>query len=366
MQEVRTIYLPQLVDFDLHGDDAPHYIPVLQSLKDFIDKTYKRPEGMYSKVRKLIGAAISNAALLKKAREIIKQDKKSYDAERLAARLVSEHRNQRQTVISMEYINEVVQRLRDSDEFSHRVVLLMLACGARKIEILDGNTSYFCTIPNSWGIAQVGVAKRGAEDDTVVLKPLLFIQSTEFMTILEHVRVVVWSRNLSTREAIGKSFSHQLETLCSSLWPQNVGNGYRTGTHLNRAIYANVAYKKYGKPTESLTHFIKERLGHDSMGSAANYMNVAIAFPTDTHLLAEAEVQSWIIEDQKVALVSHKGEEKMFSPPPIRKMTAEQRDNEVHFYADLLRVQDVPVTRANLMALGLQSSFITSSGALIE
>ncbi len=178
------------------------------------------------------------------------------------------------------------------------------------------------------------------------------------------MRETVLARHHTTREAIGKSFSHQLEHLCASIWPQNVSNGYRTGTHLNRAIYANVAYKKYGGPNESLTHFIKERLGHASMGSAANYMNVSIAFPTDEAMLKEAALQSWIVEDRKVGLLARGGEIKMISPPPIRKMQAEDRENEIQAFADLLDSLDVPVTRTNLIALGLQSSFITSSGVL--
>lgn len=364
MQEIRNVYLPQLEDFNGGGEEGwPLYTPILQELKNFLDRTYKRPEGMYSKVRKLLSAQISNTALLKKAREIIRQSKESYDAERRAAQVVSEYRNRTQTVLAMDYINEVVQRLRDSDETSHRIVLLMLACGARKVEILDPNTSMFFPIASNWGIMQVGVAKRGAEDETVVAKPLLFIQAEEFFTVLAHVRAAVAQRGYTTREEIGKTFSHQLENLCKSLWPQNVAFN-RTGTHLNRAIYANVAYKKYGAPSESLTHFIKQRLGHDSMGSAANYMNVSIAFPSDTDMLAEAAVQSWIVEDRKVGLASRSGGVVMISPPPIRKMTAIDRENEIQSYAQLLESNDIPVTRNNLLALGLQSSFITSSGVI--
>ena len=108
MQEIRDVYLPQLEDFNGGGEEGGAlYTPILQALKDFIDRFYKRPEGMYSKARKLLSARISNPLLLKKAREVIRQSKESYDAERRAAQVISEYRNRTQTVLAMDYINEV-------------------------------------------------------------------------------------------------------------------------------------------------------------------------------------------------------------------------------------------------------------------
>ena len=188
------------------------------------------------------------------------------------------------------------------------------------------------------------------------------------MDRLTRVREVVVARlpGDSTRATIAHSFSHGLEKQCAYLWPQNKANGYRTGTHLNRAIYANVAYRKFRAPGESLTHFIKTRLGHDTMGSAANYMNISIAFETDEDLMKEAESQSWILDDFKVGLVDNSGEVVKMTPPPIRKLSEQDRIDEVDFYATKLVANDIKLNRANLMALGLQSNIITLAGVLLK
>lgn len=370
MQEIRDELIPQVV---LSWEGAEESEPVLAKLraslirlKDFIDTTYARPEGMYSKVRKMLAEVTSNPEILKMARQVIRQNQHDFKAMQKKAQAVVAHKNSHQTVLSMLYIREVIQRLKASEVFSDNVILLMLACGARKIEILDAETSSFFghnSIPDR--ITQAGVAKRRTDEpDQPITKPLLFLKPLDFLARLRKIRAEVDSRGKKGRIAIGKTFSHQLENLCQHLWPQHVDNGYRTGTHINRAIYANVAYKKFGSPSESLTHFIKKKLGHDTMGSAANYMNVSIAYDEESALAEEASRQAVVLEEDKVTLEDNDGHLHEFVRCQMRRMDIEDREDLAKRCAKQLRAAGVPVTRKNLMELGIQSVIVTSSEVL--
>lgn len=368
MELIQHYYLPRLVGAtETLSQDSP--VPDslqlhLVSLKDHIDASYARPEGMYSKVRKMIASRVQHIGVNAAARETIRQTKDEYEIAKKAAMAVTEKRNRHQTVISMKYILDVVDRLKGGHTFGDMVLLLMLSCGARKIELLDEETSQFSSDDPKF-ITQRGFAKKSAASSTHTLtKPLLFIAADVFLVMLQYARLVVATREKKDKESIGKSFSHQLEKLSAHFWPQNTANGYRTGTHINRAIYANVAYRKFRAPNESLTHFVKVQLGHESMGTAANYMNVSIAFDTDEDLMEEAERQAEVLEDAKVPLENEDGEIELFLPPPCRKMTKEERMSVAYDFAEQLDKKGVKVNRANLMALGLQSRIITASGVL--
>lgn len=369
MDYIANDLLPRLEDVceDLEVDqEAPEEVEaLLEELKEYIDHAYKRPEGMYSKIRRLAGERITHPATLQKMREVVRMSKEGYLAEKMAAKLVLEHRNANQTVFSIQYVREVVERLKAGGSFADRVLLLMLACGARKIEILDRETSMFYPTGNSHTIAQVGVAKkRKTEKEVWIDKPLLFVDSFDFLVHLSLVRIEVDKRDKESREAIGKTFSHQLEKLSAYHWPQNVANGYRTGTHVNRAVYVNVAYRKLKNKGESLTHFIKEKLGHESMGSAANYMNISISFDAEDELADEAKEQQQMAMGTRVALINKDGKRVLLPRCAIRKLTRSEREAVAVDFGRLLHTHDIDVTRANLMSLGIQSPVVTSSGVL--
>lgn len=372
MQELRDEYIPRIVQscegLDPNGSVSEETVTILTEVKRFIDHTYARPEGMYSKVRKMIFGAVGIPSVATVTRKIIRQNQKDFQALQRKAEQIVTFKNSHQTVLPMTYIRTVVLRLKASTVFSDNVVLLMLSCGARKIEILDKETSTFFghgDLPNR--ISQVGVAKKRKEEDiSPITKPLLFITSTDFLSRLHRVRNAVDAREKKGKEAIGKTFSHALEKLCQDLWPQHVANGYRTGTHINRAIYANVAYKKFGAPGESLTHFIKNRLGHDSMGTAAHYMNVSVAFDEESPLAKEAKKQASVLDDNVVKLEDAEGHEMSFTRMPVRWMGTDEREQLAIEFARQLALSNVPVTRQNLMELGVQSKIVTSSGVLHE
>lgn len=372
MEAIRDFFIPQIVDVasGKHPDefDATWLETTFADLRTHINKHYKRPEGQYSKVRKLISAKVSHPHILKQLRSTVKMTKDQFELANHAAQKMLELKNSNQTVISLEFVNSVVAKVRSCISFADKFVLLQLACGARKVELLDAKTSLFFAVPNQRRlIEQCGFAKkRGDASHGSIVKPLLWVDSDEFLRCLSEIRSQVDERQKLGREAIAKSFSTQLERHCHLLWPQNTMNGYRTGTHLNRAIYANVAYHFRKGPGQSLTKFIKHQLGHDSMGSAANYMNVAIAFADDDLLTQEAEWQQGESLDLGVEFMSNIGATVLIERPRIRHLDTTQRHQELWHYRGILEEKGVAVSRSNLMKLGFQSRFITSSEVLQE
>ena len=291
--------------------------------------------------------------------------KDEYDQVNKALNLVVQLKNCQQTVLSSSFVNDVVEKVRPCTSFAHKFAFLQLACGARKIELLDEDTSTFEEVPFQRRlIKQVGFAKKKEAVLGSVTKPLLWMDSWCFLQLLSELRQEVKAREKTGRSAVGKSFSTQLENLSKHLWPQHSNNGYRTGTHLNRAIYANVAYHFRKAQGESLTHFIKHQLGHDSMGSAANYMNVAIAFAEDDKMEDEACRQEVPGSERGVSFVCEDGNEKFVHYPPIQRLTEADRHASIWAHAEKLNREGISITRRNLMKLGFQSDAIKKSQVL--
>lgn len=363
MEDIKTKFIPWLEALNQDNTEDPliarEIEVVLENLKDHIDTNYKRPEGMYSKVRKMIGDVLVNSETIRKARQIIKMSKADYEASTAAARKVLEWKNARQTIFALDYICQVVGALRKCSTFADRFVFLQLACGARGVELLDRHTSRFFVTENSIMIGQEGFAKkRGTTRTDTIVKPLLWTSPSKFMEQLQLLREEVENRGHSTRKDIAKSFSGQLTALSKHWWYQHTANGHNTGTHINRAIYANVAYKERGQPNQSLTHFVKHVLGHDTMGSAANYTNIAVAFPGESRLLCEAKAQEDLYSRESVAFKNTEGDYVSICKPPIRRMTKDERAASILFYAHQLQGSGVLVNRSNLIALGFQSKAI--------
>lgn len=369
MEDIRSHFLPRIasltVGLGLDEEVGEELKEAVKDLKLHIDKHYKRPEGQYSKVRKLIAEAVAHTPTNEHIRSVIKMSKDEYDLANKALNLVVQMKNCKQTVISSSFVHEVVDKVRPCASFADKFVFLQLASGARKIELLDEGTSVFEEVPYQRRlIKQVGFAKKKDSALEFVVKPLLWMDCWDFLRVLGEVREEVKARGKSGRQSIAKSFSTQLQNMCKHLWPQHCCNGYRTGTHLNRAIYANVAYHFRKTPGESLTHFIKHQLGHDSMGSAANYMNVAIAFAEDEQLQGEAGNQE-VPQDIKGALFQDQdGEDVFMDYPPVQRISQEARHASIWAHAEKMNKRGVAITRANLMKLGFQSDAIKKSEVL--
>jgi integrase len=354
------------------GDEvAPGVLDLLVDLKGHIDRSYKRPEAIYSVARVRLRQKMGSPAIDKAARAIIKQTKEEFDATQAAAAKIVELKNKNQTVLTLEYVERVAERLRGGSTLEDRVVLLMLSCGARKGEILNPEVSDFEYAQTQTGttderkIKQVGVSKKKDGRGFEIEKPLLWIQAGEFLSALALVRNEVFKYTENNKRTGGdlktatKSFSSKLERYCGHLWPQHVWNGYRTGTHICRAIYANAAHKFHGGGRSSLTSFVKEVLGHEAMGTAANYMNVAIAMPDDRMRMEEAKRQSdRAFEGRLVEATDRDGVSHFLEKIPIRQMS--QEDRVALLFATIRSVEGMNIEpkKKLLKALGFDGKFL--------
>lgn len=344
---------------------------LLVGLKSHIDSAYKRPEGVYSRARKMIKEKIGRPAIDKAARAIIRQSKAEFDCAQAASAKVLEIKNKNQTVLALACIERVVERLRGGSTFEDHALLLMLCCGARKGEILNPAVSKFEYVVGEDGkvddrkILQDGVSKKRTEGEFKIVKPLLWIKAGEFLDTLEIVRNEMFkclaekADTDATMTVIAKSCSSKLERYCGHLWPQHVYNGYRTGTHINRAIYANVAHALHGGPRSSLTSFVKEVLGHEAMGTAANYMNVAVAMPGDRARMEEAKRQSeQAFEGKLVEAMDRDGVPHLVEKIPIRQMSKPDRTNLLFATIRSLESENIEPEKKLLKALGFDGKFL--------
>jgi hypothetical protein len=370
MDTIKNEMVPLIVQLSIPSPggvvDIALIEPALVELKLFIDRSYKRPEGVYSRIRKMILAEVKEEAVVDLVKKTIRMTRAQFDASNAALKKIVEAKNARQTVFDIRYISRVISGLKETRTFSDLFFLLQLACGARCIEILDASCSAFGVVDNDpHKITQTGFAKKGeASQNNSICKPLLWMSSLAFLRDLEIVRSEVKGRCLSTRKSITKSFNTQLLNRGRHLWPQHVINGRRTGTHINRAIYANAAYHLHASPSESLTHFIKQKLGHDSMGSAAHYMNVAVAFSTDPQKEEEAARQEGLFERAAVKFESNSGEEVYLDLPQTRRMPQKQRDSLVKKFASKMKDCDVKITKNGLLSAGFHPKDIAHSKVL--
>jgi len=170
--------------------------------------------------------------------------------------------------LTLQQFMRIVSILQSSDSEVDHLLFLILCCGARKCEILklaSFEDSSYDDERGNW-ILQTGFAKkRSTTHRDYVRKPLLLIPYERFRTRLEYVR-----------EWFDPKDSHFVEARVKELIPRVVELGYRAGTHIFRALYANAAYSLRGKPNESLSSFIRDVLGHEGLDASLHYTFVRI------------------------------------------------------------------------------------------
>lgn len=291
MDDIRDRFLPKLEAWSTIAQYTPEeeeeIDKLIKDLKFHIDYSYKRPEGMYSRVKRMVGEwGIED--MNKRVKRVLHQTRGEYIATHAAAKKKVMDRNGQQTLIPYTHVMEVLNRLNDDDSIHSRVTLLMLCSGCRKIEILDPAIEFEQVLNKMSNridqslIVQKGCAKKRPDQKQApvkITKPVLFLTSDEFCEALGQVRDALSERNKKDRVTLGKTIATSMEKLAHELWPMSKDAGHRTGSHLSRAIYVNMAYQAHARGDESLNHFVARTLGHDELSTAAHYMNVRITEP---------------------------------------------------------------------------------------
>jgi hypothetical protein len=232
----------------------------------------------------------------------------------------------------------------------------MLACGARKEEVLNPDVSEFFL--QDGHVFQVGLAKKRKGKRVTLPKTILWMSPVEFLELIARIRGYVFKRRDEGKDMKGVAGS--ISRYSRWLWPQDRLNGNNTGTHINRAIYANCAYAKREKPEQSLTYFVKEVLGHESMTTAASYMQVAISLSLDDKLATEAKRQyDEAVGPSIIYLESRTGDHIPFRMICIRKMTFVERCELAEWTIEKFLSCDIPFSRKLLLDVGFDSKFLS-------
>lgn len=319
-------------------------------------RIFERPELYYKRTRDAIFRQFGEqtpAGIA--ANRVLRMTRKENRDSRTEQAAVTHDRNRHQTVLTFNFIEARVGWLKTNWMPVDKIALLMLASGARRCEILRADIATFLDTRDGLHIRQFGFAKKtGACEIESVVKPLLFITPPEF------IELVIEVRGLLTELGAATDFmDNQLETLAKHLFPQFLAGGHPCGTHVCRALYANIAHRLHARPDEGLTSFTADVLGHEGLPSVPNYLHVRVVFPEDPEdAHEEARVQLDNSPDvlRPLAIADVTGKVHEFLPAPRRRLSPEDRERLYDNYANRLALAGIFPSRAVRSALNLIST----------
>ena len=229
---------------------------------------------LYGEIRKM-----TSGAKLKALEGVLVLTKEESDLRQATSNKKVQKANRNQIIIQDRKISDFLRSLAygsGEHKLEDAVVVLMLACGARMIEILNKKVSTFKKDPNDpAGVIQVGVAKMKGDKEVKearsVHKPLIVITPGDFLELLDAVRSQI--DDSGTNEQITNRYNARINKKLKTLlkkhkFPQGIGT-----SHDLRRLWANFTWKHRAPPGTSIVAWISDRLGHDpkSLSSASNF-----------------------------------------------------------------------------------------------
>ena len=144
-------------------------------------------------------------------------------------------------------------------------IFLQLCVGSRFGELL--HYSNFEKVDDKTMVKQIGILKGKNEEVRSVTKPVLFITPTKFLAEFKRLRTLLAAEKIDNNDLIQKRVNRRLKKLFHD----------DTSSHDLRKIYADVAFKVYGKK-EKDTAYIAHVLGHaeGSVQVSTSYLTVNI------------------------------------------------------------------------------------------
>jgi len=336
------------------NDNDEIHVQLLKA-KGALDEAYAYPYQYYSKARDVIRARYGDTSISLFAKQIISMSSKQMaSAQTKAAARVME-RNTRQTILLRSFVNARVDWLKSNGLIVDKVMLLMLASGARRCEILGTGRSEFEAV-DLYHIKQTGLAKK--TDHTQVnhiVKPLLFLSSDEFVSLLAELRAETADTPLDGNRLIS-TFDNRLEILSRLCWPQFVSNGCPIGTHVCRSLYVSMAYQLYPVPGMSMNAFAVRVLGHEGFMQVPNYLHSHVTFHNNGPIHDEAVRQYAECADRLLphTLVDEHGNEHDILPVPRRRLTRAEREQLRTNRINDLEHRHIPVTKSYLRLLNIE------------
>lgn len=186
---------------------------------------------------------------------------------------------------NVDRVFEVVSELKLSSDPLNKILLLIMATGRRKIDVLKVTDlpTQVKSKYNGKGIFIDQVSK-GSKDESKKRKdfvvPLLFISYTDMVDAWELVRQLIKDRGEEklTNSRLGSRYGEKLNKRIRELFPdlKKRFSQQKVGTHILRKIYGAEAVRTFKPNTTNPTVFLNEVLGHveGSEGVALNYSNI--------------------------------------------------------------------------------------------
>lgn len=331
----------------------------LKDTKQALDKVYAYPYQYYRKTRDAVRKRYGEGFVTVLATRTIRMTKEQMETARGQAALRVMQRNSKQTVLLFSFVEQRVAWLKSNDLLIDKIMLLMLASGSRRCEILGTGRSFFTYAPDfdksHTHIRQIGLAKKTA--NTVVdevVKPLIFLDYDEFLDILASVRDATADMPLDSNRLLS-TFDNRLEALSRLCWPQFVSNGYPIGTHVCRSIYVSIAYQLHPSARASIAAFAARVLGHESFMQVPNYLHANVTMAKSGPIFDEAVTQYKDCVDKLVPaiLVDDNGNEQELLPVPHRRLSKSEREQLKANRIYDLEQRNIAATRTHLRLLNI-------------
>lgn len=214
--------------------------------------------------------------LLGVSQERSKQRKEAYSAE---VKVRNSLRGKMKPIY-VEDVLEIIQKLKVSNNPYEQTLAVMLATGARSIEVFKVSTFKSTDVPMAIHIK--GIAKDRSNNNlqnVVVIRDLVGLNGDEVCELVDDIRNTINVRgtnreiadrtNMSLNKVAAKWLNRELKQAA----------GKKITAHKCRYIYGNVAFLLYGEPNRTpYESYIQEQLAHLSGESTKSYLGINIQF----------------------------------------------------------------------------------------
>lgn len=275
------------------GFDPATLTGVLVRLKRELDDHYKRPYIHYAYARDCFRSAFgADSTTTLAASAVFRMSRTQFKRVKDADAMRTIERNQHQTVLTYEFIRERFSWLQANGQLIDDISIVMLCTGCRRVELVapiteDGQFVEFEALGKTH-IIQHGLAKKTDKTlRTFVTKPCLFLGADEIIAMINKIRYAI-RETMDTGRDNGV-FAKRMECLAKTAFPQFTLASFPVGSHIYRAIYADIAYRLHGAASESQVAFVADVLGHERFMAVPNYLHVRVVFEGDSpHFFEEA------------------------------------------------------------------------------
>ena len=155
------------------------------------------------------------------------------------------------------------------------IILAQIACGGRLIEILSSEFEFLESKKDAY-IIQNNVAKNKTDAERPVDKPILFITTTEFLSLICLIRSKLTVKPDDDNIKLSNRYGKRVNALVVKIATECGMPPEITSSHDLRKIYANFSYILYAKKNQSLQIWLKSVLGHSDLNSSFNYSTIKI------------------------------------------------------------------------------------------